>query len=337
MFGLQIGCCVCFCDFSQVDLTSKILLLENCNWAPVFCSFWGWKKGKVQILSKISCHNSRLTVLPLLTLVQNTTGHKDTIQSYLWFYRYCDCQLQLSDTEEKLFAVLNLTLNDLKLRNKTRKRILMHIFSHSGIMQAILGQHALYLTPPPPFSLSLTLRLHACRGYLPGLAWGRSTCRTGAGRTRHPLPTPACDGCLESPATRASAPTWSGRRWLALKPTPARPPPTAWSVKNLPVRKTECTTKGGREGRMWLKKWKRSDWSLFLLLPNHVFSLCYLITVRRFAYFKYTAVKMDKLNCEREEQVEAVTKCIFYCRNIRYITAFIWGINSQRHCWQLNK
>lgn len=41
-------------------------------------------------------------------------------------------------------------------------------------------------------------------------------------------------------------PTWSGRRWLVSKPTPARPPPTASSVKNLPVRKDEESKIGAR-------------------------------------------------------------------------------------------
>lgn len=83
------------------------------------------------------------------------------------------------------------------------------------------------------------LCLHPCRCCLRGLASGRLTCRTGAGRTRHPSPTPACSGYLENPATQASVPTWSGRRWLDLKPTHARPPQTAWSVKNLLVRKRQ--------------------------------------------------------------------------------------------------
>lgn len=44
-------------------------------------------------------------------------------------------------------------------------------------------------------------------GCLHGWAWGRSTCRTGAGRTWVPSPTAACAGCPASPATPASAPT----------------------------------------------------------------------------------------------------------------------------------
>lgn len=74
------------------------------------------------------------------------------------------------------------------------------------------------------------------RASLHGWAWGRSTCRTGAGRTPHPSQTPACDGCQGNRVTLAFVPTWREPRWRVSKPTPAPPQPTVWSAKNLPVR-----------------------------------------------------------------------------------------------------
>lgn len=132
----------------------------------------------------------------------------------------------------------------------TRKRILACILKHEErkvnqiYCNAVISQHVLHLT-------FLSSSLCPCRRCLPGSAWGRSTCRTGAGRTCHPSPTPACDGCPESPATRASAPTWSEPTWPVSKPTPARPPATASSAKNLPVRKNERRRKRAGGGCGW--------------------------------------------------------------------------------------
>lgn len=132
----------------------------------------------------------------------------------------------------------------------TRKRILACILKHEErkvnqiYCNAVISQHVLHLT-------FLSSSLRPCRRCLPGSAWGRSTCRTGAGRTCHPSPTPACDGCPESPATRASAPTWSEPTWPVSKPTPARPPATASSARNLPVRKNERRRKRAGGGCGW--------------------------------------------------------------------------------------
>lgn len=70
-------------------------------------------------------------------------------------------------------------------------------------------------------------------------------CHTGRGKTCHPSQTPACDGCLESPVTQGFVPTWREPKLRVSKPTPARPPPMASSVKNPLVRQNEEIVKGG--------------------------------------------------------------------------------------------
>lgn len=82
--------------------------------------------------------------------------------------------------------------------------------------------------------VSLLLCFHS--GCLPGWAWGKSTCHTGVGRTCPPSPTAACAGCLASPVTLVSVPTWRSLRCRDLGPIHALPQPMASSVKKLPVR-----------------------------------------------------------------------------------------------------
>lgn len=72
---------------------------------------------------------------------------------------------------------------------------------------------------------SLMLCFHS--SCLPGSVWGKSTCHTGVGRTCLPSPTAACAGCLVSPVTLVSVPTWRNHRCQAWKPTHAPPLPTA--------------------------------------------------------------------------------------------------------------
>jgi len=60
-----------------------------------------------------------------------------------------------------------------------------------------------------------------------GWGSGKSTCRTGAGRTCRPSPTPPCSGSPGSPATPASAATWPSRRPADWRPRPAS---TRWTA-----------------------------------------------------------------------------------------------------------
>lgn len=63
-------------------------------------------------------------------------------------------------------------------------------------------------------------------------------CHTGVGKTWRPSPTVACVGCLVSPVTLASAPTWKNHRCRGLGPTLVLPPPVASSVRKPLVRYT---------------------------------------------------------------------------------------------------
>lgn len=104
------------------------------------------------------------------------------------------------------------------------------LFTWGAIKRIIqLNMHQPISCNSEPFFSSL------CSGCLRGWVWGRSTCRTGAGRTWAPSPTAACAGCLVSPATPVSAPTWRNLRCLAFGPIRALPPHTASSVKKLQV------------------------------------------------------------------------------------------------------
>ncbi len=78
------------------------------------------------------------------------------------------------------------------------------------------------------------LRL-SCRNCPHGLAWGRSTCHTGAGRTCLRSLTPLCSGCQVSPMTQASVLTWRELRSLASGQIPALPTQTDSSVRNQSV------------------------------------------------------------------------------------------------------
>lgn len=61
-------------------------------------------------------------------------------------------------------------------------------------------------------------------------------CLTGAGRTTLPSLTRLCSGCLESPMTQASVPTWRERRSQGSGQIPAMPTQTASSVRKQSVR-----------------------------------------------------------------------------------------------------
>lgn len=67
----------------------------------------------------------------------------------------------------------------------------------------------------------------------PGWGSGKLTCRTGAGRTCHPLPTPVCSGCLASQVTLVSVATWQSQRPVDWKHKPASTQWTAACVNGL--------------------------------------------------------------------------------------------------------
>lgn len=57
-----------------------------------------------------------------------------------------------------------------------------------------------------------------------GWGSGKSTCRTGAGRTCRPSPTPPCSGCPASRVTPGSVATWPSQRPADWKHRPASTP-----------------------------------------------------------------------------------------------------------------
>lgn len=101
------------------------------------------------------------------------------------------------------------------------------------------------------------------RGCLHGLVWGKLTCHTGVGRTWLRSQTAVCDGCLVSPVTLVSAPTWRSLRCQDLKPIHARPLPMASFVKKLLVRGSHMLPANNVTQQLWseLKEEKKKTHS----------------------------------------------------------------------------
>lgn len=101
----------------------------------------------------------------------------------------------------------------------------------------------------------------------PGWGSGRSTCRTGAGRTCRPSPTPLCSGCPASRATPGSAATWPSRRPADWKHKPASTRWTAACVNDQVGSPNE--SKPNEEDGLWSLYLKQKIWGVYENSPEY--------------------------------------------------------------------